>query len=456
MKHKVLLVTLFFSIFITSTGLSITLEEALKEAVSQSDELKIAEHGAEEVIAQANELTAFTLPQITIEGGHGFMGTDRVNPIEPLLEKIGGEGIDGINEIPPFRTYLDNLDEAAEESYKYFELSDNQSLVTVKLDQVLFAGGNIWKTWKLKAKIETQAEKAVHLKRNEIRKQVKTAFQKVLLLNSNLKILKDRVSQREEELNDARDLLNAGLVTSLDLRHAKLKINFALDDLKAGEVEFKNALIDFNKILGRSENKPLLMPKGILDRGWKLSEKIKELRKRHSDNTLLAVESQHLIKEVASLNAKIANGKYFPKILLSSKNDYIINDNEDYFSWNAGLMLSWNLFSGGAKKYQKASALAARNKADSELRKTRKDIANLIKQISEQAKVLGYRIDVQQETVSLAAENYNDARSQYRAGTITQTQMNEFDLAYSEVRFKLQSLYFMERELEIQVEALLE
>ena len=58
--------------------------------------------------------------------------------------------------------------------------------------------------------------------------------------------------------------------------------------------------------------------------------------------------------------------------------------------------------------------------------------------------------------VSLAADNYKDARSQYRAGTLTQTQMGEFHLAYSEARFGLVTLYFMERGMEIEVEALVE
>ena len=178
MKGNVLLVATIFTLCIALNGFAITLEEALKEAVSQSDELKVAEYAGKMAVAQAKKLTASTLPQISIEGGYGYQGTNQDNPFEP------------------YKSTFPDL-------YDYAELPDSQSQITVKLDQVLFAGGNIWRTWQLENKMETQAEKAVHLKKNEIRKNVKTAFQKVLLLNSNLKILRDRVAQREEELNDA-------------------------------------------------------------------------------------------------------------------------------------------------------------------------------------------------------------------------------------------------------------
>lgn len=168
------------------------------------------------------------------------------------------------------------------------------------------------------------------------------------------------------------------------------------------------------------------------------------------------MESQELNRQIAKIRLKMAKGEYYPKLFLSGGNEYVINDIEDYNSWNAGVFVSWDLYTGNANSSKKKSALSAEKRAKTELEKTENDIGALIKQIGEQAKAIDYRINIQQEAVSLAAENYNDARGNYRAGTMTQTQVNEFELAYSEVRFKLQSLYFMERELEIQVEAFLE
>ncbi|MBU0992421.1 MAG: TolC family protein [Proteobacteria bacterium] len=463
--------TPFFSIFIVFliiipvSGFAITLEEALQEAMLHSQEMKMAEYDVDSAKAQANELVSFTLPQISLRAGHAIMGADKENPFDNLIgESVDFSSIDSdkaallspgdyvvlgyIND-----TYTDMLHEL----HPYFELPEEQDTAALTLSQVIFSGGNVWRSWGLRKNLITQADLAKRMAVIDIRKNVKSAFHKVLFQDSYLKILKDRVAQCEEELNDARDLLNAGLVTSLDLRNAKLKINIALNGLKEAEVSFRDSLIDFNTVIGRSVDKPLLMPKGMLDRGWKLVEKIKTLEKKLSEESLLSFELIKRKKEGFKMKAKMAAGEYLPKLALLGGMEYTNNyDIEEYTSWTAGAQLSWDLFKGGAKRSRRVDALSAMHKADEELTKVRKETGSLVSKLTEQAKTLNYRIDLQQEAVSIAAENYNDARSQYRAGTLTQTQMGEFHLAYSEARFGLLQLYFMERELEIAIEALLE
>ena len=58
--------------------------------------------------------------------------------------------------------------------------------------------------------------------------------------------------------------------------------------------------------------------------------------------------------------------------------------------------------------------------------------------------------------MNLSRQNYEDAREQYRAGTITLTQLGDFNLGYAEARFILQRLFFSRRGLLNNTEALLE
>ena len=437
---------------------AITLDEALQEAVLYSQEARMADAEVNSAKAQANEIIAFTLPQVSVQAGHVVLGSEKKNPLDDLAGKVpeGADLSDPINRIV-YEALASFSDQTIDALYDEFEIPDQQSKASAQVSQVIFSGGNVFRSWRLRRNIITQADLAKRMAISDIRKNVKIDFHKVLFQNSHLGILKDRVAQREEELNDARDLLNAGLVTSLDLRHAKLKINIASSALKEAEVSFRNALIDFNSRLGRFGDKPLLMPEGTLDRGWGLSQKIKTLQQKLSDESLLSLELVKQKKNVSVTKAKMAAGEYLPKLAVVGGVEYTNNvDIEDYTSWTAGAQMSWDLFSGGATRARRLAALASAGKADEELIKVRKEIGHMISKLTEQARVLDYRIDLQQELVSIGAENYNDARSQYRAGTITQTQMGEFHLAYTETRFGLLQLYFLERQLEVEVEALLE
>lgn len=439
-------------------GRAITLDEAIQEALAHSQEIKIAEYEMAAVNAQGDEIVSFTLPQISIEAGHMFMGADKENPLKGLIGKEP-EGIDTSS--PIAQMMADALmaynDQTIGVLYPEFEIPDQQTLLTLKFSQVLFAGGNVWNSWRLKKGMATQADLARRITVATLRKDVKTRFNTVLFKEAYLKILKDRVSQGEDELNDAKGLMSAGLVTSLDLRYAKLKINMAINSMKEAEVEFRNAMIDFNSIIGRTSDKPLLMPDGVFDRGGRLSEKIALLKKRLADESLLAVQALQRKRDLALINEKMAKGEFFPKVALIGGVEYTDKETTDpYTAWSAGAQLSWDLFSGGATRAKKVNAFNKVRSAEEELALTKKETGNLISKLAEQAKILNQRIVLHQEAVSLAAENYQDARSQYRAGTLTQTQMGEFHLAYSEARFGLVTLYFMERGMEIEVEAQLE
>lgn len=448
-----LVIVLF--LVIPVNGQAITLDEAIQEALASSEEIKMADYEMAAVKAQANEIVSFTLPQISVEAGHLFMGSDKDNPVKGLIgkEPEGAELLDPKDRIG----LMEFNDQTMNAIYPEFEIPDEQTLLTLKFSQVLFAGGNVWNSWRLRKGMTTQAELARRVAFSTLRKNVKTRFTTVLFKDSYLKILKDRVAQGEDELNDARGLMNAGLVTSLDLRHAKLKINMLMNSMKEAEVDFRNAMIDFNSIIGRASDKPLLMPDGTLDRGGQLSEKIALLKKKLEDESLVSVELLKQKRELALINQKMAKGEFLPKAALIGGMEYTDKNTTDpYTAWSAGAQLTWDLFSGGATRAKKANAFNKARSAEEELNLAKKETGNLISKLTEQATNINLRIDLQQEAVKLAADNYNDARGQYRAGTITQTQLGEFHLANSEVRFGLLSLYFLERGIEIEVEALLE
>ena len=110
---------------------------------------------------------------------------------------------------------------------------------------------------------------------------------------------------------------------------------------------------------------------------------------------------------------------------------------------------------GGLVRGKKAAAKAGMKRETENLAGVKKDMAGEIEKIDINLRSLEQRTIIQKEAVKLSGENYEDARGQYRAGTITLTRLGEFSLSYSEARFNLLGLFYLQREHFIRAKALL-
>ena len=95
-----------------------------------------------------------------------------------------------------------------------FETPDWLKSASIETSQVLWAGGRIWRSLEFKENLNQLADIREKSGKRDIRREVKLAFYSVLFQKALLEIFEDRVAQREEELRDAEDLRDAGMVTS--------------------------------------------------------------------------------------------------------------------------------------------------------------------------------------------------------------------------------------------------
>jgi adhesin transport system outer membrane protein len=399
---------------------AITLDEAVTMALDVSEASRSAGHQAEALRADARTRTAFALPQVGLGGTYLRMDT---NAAESPFVQFPEENLSG----------------------------------RIEASQLLWAGGRILNSYKLKASLVENAFLTEQALRRDVRKGVRLAFYSVLYRKALLGILCDRVAQREEELQDARDLRAAGMVTSLDVRQAKLLLNSALDELKVEDANYEQSLIDFNLGLGRSGGGELLLPEGQLMRVPELLVFIEAAKAALSEEKLLDVRAAESELSAWEYEKKITTGEYLPELSLvgtaESVKEGIFQEGE---SWTAGVQLRWSLLDGGLRRAKRAASAARLEIAEENLSLTNKRLAGLVRSLQIRASSLAERISLQREALKLSEENYADARGHYRAGTITQTRLGEFNLSYAEARFGLKSLYFLELQLLTELQALLE
>ena len=401
---------------------AITREASVEYALEKSEAIRISTESANVLRGESRQATAFTKPQVSLSGAYTEMGDNK--PESPV---------------------------------PYLNSPDRNIAGEVTATQLLYAGGRIWRTLELGHKLNQQADIRETSGKRDIRKQVRMAFDAVLYQDAAIAILRDRLSQRQAELEDANDLRDAGMVTPLDVRQAKLNVNFAENELKSGEAAYQEAMIDFNLAIGRSGDDELLAPEGDLRNVPNLNAVLTSLDTALSEQDFLDVESAKTAAEAALLNYKIAHGQGLPEVLFVStgKSDGEETDEMDE-SWTAGIQVRWDVFDGGLVRAKKASARAEMRQATDNLSRTQKGVAGEVEKIRVNIRSLEERIMLQQEAVELSQKNYEDARGHYRAGTITLTRLGEFSLSYAEARFNLLRLFFLQREQLISAEALLE
>jgi OMF family outer membrane factor len=418
--RKIFIAVILMILGLPAWGRAITREEAVQFALEKSESIRIAEGSAETVRAKARQSVAFTRPQVSLESAYVEMGNNADS---------------GSLSLSPDRDISAGLTGS----------------------QLVYAAGRIQNSWELEKNLYQQADLLLNSGKRDIAQGVKNAFDAVLLQESVVEILKDRLKQRQNELTDADNLREAGMATSLDVRQARLNLNFAVDALKSGQQTYQDALIQFNVVIGRSGKDTQLIPEGKLDDSLRWEMLLNKLNQAFSEDKLLDIQSRKKETEAADLRYQITDGELWPEVALVAtglSNGDKIDDTVE--SWTVGVRLNWNIFDGDLVNSKLAENLAQKRIAGESLSKTRKALAGEIEKIHSNFKTIEERLRIQKEAVVLSSQNYEDAREQYRAGLINLTRLGDFNLDYAEARFILQRLYFSRHELMNNSEALLE
>lgn len=340
--------------------------------------------------------------------------------------------------------------------FPFLESPDRDISAEASGSQLLFAGGRIWNSLKLQDAYYKQSELTIQAGERDIVRNVRNTFDAVLFRKAALDIDISRLAHRNDELQDAKDLRDVGMATSLDVRQAQLNLNVAKDRMKADEAALEEARIDFNLSIGRSGDDSLLTPEGKLRECPDTDALLKNLYAKLSNDALLDIHLLSRQAESSRISYDIACGERYPTLTaVASGKSNGENTGEMYESWNMGLQLSYPLFDGNLIRAKRAEARAGMEKASETLMKTKKSISGAVATIHLKLESLAERVEMQKEAVRLSRENYNDARGHYRAGTITLTRLGEFNLSYTEARFVLAGLYYARRQVIAEALALL-
>lgn len=402
---------------------AITREEAVAYALAHAESVRIAKESANEVAASGREAGSIARPSISMDGDWMALGTN-ATPYPP--------------------------------PYDMFNPPTQDIKAGVSASQLLYAGDRLKSSLALQKNLEEQANYVNSTGVRDITKGIKNLFDAALFYRASAEIERDRVEQKKAEYRDARDLWEAGMVTGLDVRQIQQSLHFILASENAATANYTKSVLDLNAAMGRDGSEELLAPEGDLSRAPDIAPMIEQANKMLGEDELLDLKSTRNEMNGADLTYRIAKGGFYPQLALvgtaETQGDHSYDMDE---SWTLGLAASFNIYDGGAKQAKRAQAFARREKARETYSKKKKDLSATVLSLSVDLDSIERRVKLQEDSVELARKNYEDAREQYRAGTITVTQLGDYNLYYAESRFALIQLYFLKRNLSTRAEALL-
>lgn len=332
-----------------------------------------------------------------------------------------------------------------------FDLSDNHDRYDAgaQLEQLLWSFGRIDGTLEARGALEQLSAAELLEAERDAAYRARLAVAEVQVEMARLTVARERLEQRQSELEDAEDRFAVGAVAELDVREARIVLIAARNAVRAAVAD-----------LARARNE-LAAAVAIHDRELVVSEEPATI---DGIETLIATARTNIAEgpEIASLRAQAAlraadreveRGRALPELSAFGawRSEGPEVDDQDG-QWRVGLSVTWNIYDGGT-----TWARAAAARADTiRLRRLSEDLAReRLRQFDDavaELETLSERIAAEREAVALAQENYEDARDRYREGVIDRIRLGEANLQITLARLRLIDL----RHLEVRAATLLQ
>jgi len=318
----------------------------------------------------------------------------------------------------------------------------------VTASQLLFAGGRIWSSAQQQNNYEQLAKLEQTEQQRTLEYDVAMSYIDVQRQQQILTIARDRLQQRQQELDDAQALFDVGSAPLLDVREAQLATQQAKNDHQAAQSNLFVAITTFNHQLGRSANTPPLIPSEDFTLQPKINEMLLQLQQQIEEQGQLNQQIGGLNYAIATQQKKINNGDFLPSLsLVASANSYGLRRDTMNETTMIGIQLDWNLLNGGESQAKAAQARATMKRTLALKHQIDKQLTAVHANLHQQHGDLLQQIARQHDSVKLAEENYKDARALYMEGIITLSHLGQYNLAYAESRFTLTQLLYAHNQL---------
>lgn len=318
---------------------------------------------------------------------------------------------------------------------------DSQWNVGAEVSQSLYSGGQNAATVQSRRLAEDAARFDLQAAIENIQLQTRERYYGVLLARSQIRVQEQNIELLEEELQSAKNKLDAGAVSPFNVLRAEVALANGQTPLIRARNNYRLAIEELARVLAivpdDSRQETSLDVVGDLEFETYTANLADERETAFANRPeLKSLELQRRAQERA---LRAARGSYQPSLTAFAgyafQSDYLSEDRWDEVDgWNAGVRLGWNLFDGlqtRGRTVQAASALEQAHLAEQE---TRLAIDVEVRRANSSFIEAEELYQATRKVVEQAEESVRLARSRFDVGAATQLDVLQTQQALTEAR----------------------
>lgn len=422
----------------TQTATVITLEDALKIALSENASVRVADKEIERAGYAKKGTYASLFPQIDLTAS--FMRTikKQVMYMDMDMSKIMGGGSSSgssSTEKPSFPTG-GGIEVGRWNTYNA-GVSASMPLVNAQL----------WKSLKISGKsVELAVEKA-RSSRLEMVTQVKQSYYAALLAKEALNVYKDVYANAVENFKQTEMRYNAQKASELEYTRAKSTVASAIPNVYNAESSVVLSLWQLKAVMGVELDQNIDVAGSLDDYTGEMAlENGTDIMNLDHNSTMrqLAIQADQLAETV-----KLQQYAYIPSLALTFSYSLNAMTNDFKFSdyrWTpysyVGLSLNIPIFSGGKRLNDVRQAKVQASELAIQVNDTERQLKIAIRQYLNTMETQMKSCAAAKEAVETAQKAYDIATKSYNVGRSTITELNDAQLALTQAKLgESQSIY---------------
>lgn len=412
---KILAFCIVFCLFSKGNSQVLTLEQAVKMGLDNSKALKVSVAKSEIASEKLSQFKASTLPSVNASAGY-----TRLSDLTPPTLTFPGLG-----------------------TFSLFPIFVNNYATRVAVYEPIFAGFRARHTLESSQFLEKAAQLDYEKDKEEAVINIISAYYNLYKLNISKKLLEQNAEQVKHHLTDIQNMGQQGLATTNDVLKAQLQ----LDNIQLGKLDMENAyavaLFNFNIMIGQ-DNKSFQLDSAAMFRSNPLNTYESYLQKALAERP--DIKAADYRTKTGDANIKIAKGAYYPLVAVAG-NYYVSNPNPRIIppeqrwvnTWDAGISLNWDLMGLYTNKHKVVEALTVQkqNQAMYDLSIDQAKMEVNQNFITNQESV--QKINVAQNTIKQAEENYRVMQNRFNERVATVTDLLDANIILLQAKMNLET-----------------
>lgn len=434
----------------TQTATVITLEDALKIALSENASVRVADKEIERAGYAKKGTYASLFPQIDLTAS--FMRTikKQVMYMDMDMSKImgGGSSSDsGTTDSGATDSGSSSTEKPSFPTGGGIEVGRWNTYNAGVSASMPLVNAQLWKSLKISGKsVELAVEKA-RSSRLEMVTQVKQSYYAALLAKEALNVYKDVYANAVENFKQTEMRYNAQKASELEYTRAKSTVASAIPNVYNAESSVVLSLWQLKAVMGVELDQNIDVAGSLGDYAGEMAlENDTDIMNLDHNSTMrqLAIQADQLAETV-----KLQQYAYIPSLALTFSYSLNAMTNDFKFSdyrWTpysyVGLSLNIPIFSGGKRLNDVRQAKVQASELAIQVNDTERQLKIAIRQYLNTMETQMKSCAAAKEAVETAQKAYNIATQSYNVGRSTITELNDAQLALTQAKLgESQSIY---------------